>query len=275
LRRTHAAYDEKEHAVADRPTIFISGAANGIGRATADRFARGGYAVGVYDIDEAGARAVAASLGGNARSGRLDVTDPESWNQALRTFAPAVDDRLDVLINNAGIMHTGALAAVDVAAHARTIDVNAKGVVFGCHAAHPYLRRTPGARLVNLASASAIYGQPDMATYSATKFFVRGFTEALQIEWKADGIAVAAVWPLYVDTALVSGTGRLASMEALGVRLTSQDVADDIWQLATRRMKRSRRTHHPVGFQTHASVLAEKLAPTALTRFTVARLAGR
>lgn len=267
--------DRAEGDVAERRTIFISGAANGIGRATAERFARGGYRVGIYDLDATAAELAAREIGHDARAGYLDVTEYESWRNALADFVSTSGDRLDVFVNNAGVMHAGAFADVSPAAHARTIDVNVKGVAFGAHAAYAYLRRTPGSRVVNLASASALYGQPDVALYSATKFAVRGLTEALQIEWRRDGISVASVWPLFVDTALVRDTERTATMDSLGIRLTATDVAMSIWKLATRDMARSRRAHRPVGAQTHLSMLAEKFAPTALTRLVVAKLSGR
>ena len=94
-------------------------------------------------------------------------------------FAKAADDRLDVMINNADIMPAGRFEDLDVRAHLKVIYINTKGVVNGMHTAFPYLRSTPRSVVVNLAPASAIYGQAELASYSATKFFVRVITEAL------------------------------------------------------------------------------------------------
>ena len=82
--------------------------------------------------------------------------------------------------------------------------------------------------MVNLCSASAIYGQPELATYSATKFGVRGLTEALELEWRRYGIRVIAMWPLFVATPMVDGM-ETASTKRLGVHLTAEDVAAAIY----------------------------------------------
>ncbi|MGV0800248.1 SDR family oxidoreductase, partial [Mycolicibacterium elephantis] len=186
-------------------SVFITGAAAGIGRATALTFARKGFTVGGYDIDEVGLKTLADEierLGAVAHTGHLDVTDPDEMAQRVGDFAKAAGDRLDVMINNAGILRAGRFEELDIAGHHREIDINAKGVVNGLYAAFPYLRKTPNSVVVNLSSASAIYGQAELANYSATKFFVRGITEALDIEWNRYGIRVIAMWPLYVQTAM-------------------------------------------------------------------------
>ncbi|HKV20151.1 MAG TPA: SDR family oxidoreductase, partial [Mycobacterium sp.] len=189
-------------------SVFITGAAAGIGRATALSFARNGYLIGGFDLDEVGLKSLAEEvegLGAKAVTGHLDVTDPDETAQRLADFVEASGGRLDVLINNAGVMRTGRFEDIDLDAQLTQIDINTKGVVIGTHAAFPYLRATPNAVVVNLASASAIYGQAELATYSATKFFVRGLTEALDIEWGRYGIRVIAMWPLYVNTAMTEG----------------------------------------------------------------------
>ena len=186
-------------------SVFITGAAAGIGRATALTFARNGYTVGGYDIDEVGLKSLAGeieALGGTAVTGHLDVTDPDEMARRLGEFTATTGGRLNVMINNAGILRTGRFEDIDISAQLTEIDINTKGVVNGLHAAFPYLRATPNPVVVNLASASAIYGQAELATYSATKFFVRGITEALDIEWSTYDIRVIAIWPLYVQTAM-------------------------------------------------------------------------
>ena len=117
-------------------------------------------------------RESAAELGENplALSGDvLDVTDAEAFAQALHHFA-GHHGRLDVLLNNAGILSVGDFESIDTVRHALIVDINLKGVINGCHAALPWLRHTPDSRVINLASASAIYGTPGYASYSATKF---------------------------------------------------------------------------------------------------------
>jgi NADP-dependent 3-hydroxy acid dehydrogenase YdfG len=258
-----------------RPTVFITGAAAGIGRATALLFAAQGYHVGAYDIDEVGLTRLAADIntaGGSIRTGVLDVTNDTHWTDRLAEFH-ADEDRLDILINNAGILRAGPFESIDLATHQALIEVNIGGVVTGTHAAFGYLRNTPGAQVVNLCSASAIYGQPELATYSATKFFVRGITEALDIEWNRYGIRVIAMWPLYVKTAMTENV-RTPTTESLGIRLTAQDVADAIVAAVEPSLLRRviHQVHFPVGSQTKASALTARF-PLWLQRLINKRIA--
>ncbi len=262
----------------DTRAVFITGAAAGIGRATALTFARNGYLVGGFDVDEVGLKSLADeidALDAKAVTGHLDVTDPDETAQRVSEFAEAAGDRLDVMINNAGIMKTGPFEEIAVSAHLKEIDINTKGVVNGLHAAFPYLKDTPNSVVVNLASASAIYGQPELANYSATKFFVRGITEALDIEWGRYGIRVIAVWPLYVKTAMTQSI-KTGTTESLGIRLTAQDVADAILAAVEpsylRRM--IHQVHFSVGAQTKVSAVGARFTPAWLLRLVNKRLAA-
>lgn len=258
--------------------VFITGAAAGIGRATALTFARKGYTVGAYDIDDAGLKSLAEEigrLGATVHTGHLDVTDIDEMATRVSEFAAKAGDRLDVLVNNAGIMKTGHFQDIDVQAHFAEIDVNTKGVVNGLHAAFPHLRATSNSVVVNLASASAIYGQAELANYSATKFFVRGLTEALDLEWGRYGIRVIAMWPLYARTAMLEGVDT-GTTRSLGVRLTAQDVADAIVAaVEPSRLRRAiHQVHFPVGAQTKVFATGSRFSPAWLTRIINKRLAG-
>jgi NADP-dependent 3-hydroxy acid dehydrogenase YdfG len=258
--------------------VFITGAAAGIGRATALTFAGNGYTVGGYDIDEVGLKSLAGeieALGATAVTGHLDVTDPDEMARRVSEFADAAGHRLDVMINNAGILRAGRFEDIDIGAQLSEIDINTKGVVNGLYAAFPYLRATPGSVVVNLASASAIYGQAELATYSATKFFVRGITEALDIEWHRYGIRVIAMWPLYVQTAMTKNV-KTGTTESLGINLTAQDVADAIVAaVAPSVLRRAiHQVHFPVGSQTKVSAVASRFSPAWLQRLVNKRLAG-
>lgn len=256
----------------NRRAIFITGAAQGIGAATAERFVRQGWFVGLHDIDRAGVEALRDRLGAdNAIAAQLDVRDAAAWSPALQRFWDAAGQRLDVLLNNAGIATSGAFESLPVAAHHAILEVNLNGVINGAHAGHDFLRRHPGGggRLINLASASAIYGAAGLASYSATKFAVR-LTEALDLEWRGQGIRVCDLWPLFVSTRMVEGLS-LPSIRSLGVRLTADDVASAIWKAANHR---GHRVHWPVGAQAHALYLASRWLPHRLTRAVTARLSG-
>jgi NAD(P)-dependent dehydrogenase (short-subunit alcohol dehydrogenase family) len=257
-----------------RRAIFISGAGAGIGRTAAELFAGHGWFVGLYDVDTAAVARLRAELGdGNALDGQLDVTNPGSWHRALEAFWKAAGERLDVLFNNAGIIAPGPFHEVSAEAHARVMDVNINGVLYGSHAAYDYLRKTAGARVINMASASAIYGQPDIASYSASKFAVRGLTEALDLEWRKDGIRVMSIWPLWVKTALADAASGTKTTSSLGVRLTPLDVAEMVWRAANYDGAVPR-THWLVGWQTQVLASAARLGPAAVTRWAVGRLSG-
>ncbi|PRP91210.1 Bile acid 7-dehydroxylase 2 [Enhygromyxa salina] len=254
-----------------RPSILITGAARGIGRACAERFAAADWLVGLYDIE---ARELADTAGElSARHGTdrvchcaLDVRDPDSVVAAVAHFAEHSGGRMKVLLNNAGVMSVGRFETVSAADHRRTIAVNLQGLVELTLASFELLRDTPGARVLNMSSAAALYGVPEMASYSATKHAVRGLSEALELEWASHDIRVCDVMPAFVDTELLSGTRRLRAEAALGVRLQPEDVAAVVWQAAT---ARRRRTHWPVGAQMKLAYGADKLIPERLHRLAL------
>ena len=258
-----------------RPTLFVTGAAAGIGRAVAERFLRAGWFVGVYDVDEVGLRTLQQGFGADqCHAARLDVTSVEDWQVALAGFEQAAGGRLDVLFNNAGIAVTSRFEEAALQRHHRLLDINLKGLVNGCHLAFPLLQRTPASRIINMCSASALYGQPELATYSATKAAVRSLTEALDIEWQRHGIRVVDVLPLFVNTAMVSDeVSRMKTVQTLGVRLGPEDVADAVWRLATAAPS-SLPVHTLVGWQTKLFAGLSKLSPGFMNRLVTARMAG-
>jgi NAD(P)-dependent dehydrogenase (short-subunit alcohol dehydrogenase family) len=259
-------------AEARQRTVFISGAAAGIGRATAELFAQRGWRVGVYDIDGEGAARVAESLGSAAESGVLDVRDASAFAASVSGFVARSGGSLDVMLNNAGIVGFGDFTSMDVTRHRTIVDVNLGGVIHGALAAWPHLRSTAGSCMINLASASAYYGAPGLASYSATKFAVKGLTEALDIEWAPQGVRVMDVLPLFVSTAMVEVDAPPMSLRRLGVRLTAADVAQVIWRAA--HWRAWPRTHWTVGWQTRVFALGLKLMPALLNRWTTRRLSG-
>lgn len=212
-------------------TIFVTGAASGIGKETALLFGRRGYRVGCYDVDVEGAAKVASQLP-SATHGRVDVTSEESWKTAVNDFVSSSGERLDVLFNCAGILRMGKFEDVAPAECRKQLDVNVMGVVLGIQTCLPLLERSRGA-IVNMSSASAIYGQPELAVYSATKFAVRALTEALDIELRAKGVRISDVMPGYVDTPMVSSqTHRATSLDKMGVKLRPEGIAEIVWKAA-------------------------------------------
>ncbi len=212
-------------------TILITGAASGIGRETARLFVSRGWRVALIDINEEGLNALAAELGVECCFTRkLDVRDGADYQQAVAELGAWSGGRLDALFNCAGIMRMGPFAQTPLEEHRLTVEINVIGVVNGIYASLDLLRKTPGAHIVSMGSASGIYGVPDLATYSASKFFIRGFTEALNIELAKDDITVTDLMPLYVDTPMVrTQTYRAGSLETFGSKRTPQQIAGLVW----------------------------------------------
>ena len=247
-------------------SIFISGAAQGIGAAVAKQFYQKGYTVGIYDLNVDKAKTVAATLGEHAYAGHLDVSDYNSWQTALTEFE-AFAGEINILVNNAGILYSGDFDRSDISDHHRTIDINVKGVINGCHAVLPFLKRASFARVINLSSASAIYGQADLVSYSASKFAVRGLTEGLDVEWQKYGIRVLDVMPLFVQTAMVKDMDA-ASIQKMGVNLSPEDVAKEILKLVKSKDHLLSATHHPVGLKSQFLFQLSKLSPQFVNRLS-------
>ena len=179
--------------------VAITGAARGIGRATATELIRRGARVAIGDL--AGAGEAADAIG--AEGFDLDVTDRDSVERFLDSAAERLGP-LDVVVNNAGIMTVGPLADTRPGAASRTIDVNVKGVLYGMQLAVPRLRA--GGHIVNVISSSAWIAPPSLAAYSASKHAARGLTDAVRDEVRRAGIAVTGVYPGVVETDLATGT---------------------------------------------------------------------
>jgi len=260
-------------SVVPAKSIFITGAARGIGRAVAEHFAARGWFVGLFDLDGPGACSLAQSLGeAHACAGRLDVTDEDSVRQALADFERRTEGRMDVLFNCAGVLSVGDFATLDFARHAAHCRVNFEGLMRVCHMAYPALSRTPGARVINMSSASADYGSPDFASYSASKFAVRGLTEALNLEWRGAGIHVCDIMPPFVRTPMLDGLGdEVTSLRRMGVNLEPEAVAATVWSAATGR----RKLHWPVGVQYKLLYYTWLVFPTWLRRLIVRSISGR
>lgn len=246
------------------PSIFITGAAAGIGAATARRFAANGWFVGLADIDQVGVNALAKELGAEqAMAFELNVTDSDQWIQTLNAFFEQTG-RLDVLLNNAGILASGAYGDIDLKRQHLMVDINIKGVMNGCYHALPWLKQTTGSRVINMSSASAMYGQPSLAIYSASKFAVRGITEALSLEWEEFGIQVMDVMPLFVQTSMVKDMDA-QSIDNLGVKLSADDVSKTIWKAATNQTIVPR-VHWTVGLNTRFFYSISGLMPDWASR---------
>ena len=252
--------------MAGEKAIFISGGASGIGLAVARLFAARGWRVGLADIDAAALESARALLP-DAVTYAMDVRDHAQWVAVLTDFTAATC-RLDVLFNNAGVPHSGALAECEVAGVERAVAINLLGVLKGAHAAHRFLKATPGACMLITGSAAGIHGTPGAATYSATKFAVRGLAEALDGEWAADGIRVRTLMPSFIETPLLDHTVNTGNhsvrqaVQAAGLEITPvEQVAEAAW-----RAVHGKRLHTQVGKTAHRLWFLARWAPSVLRK---------
>lgn len=245
-------------------SIFISGAAQGIGAAVAKLFYHKGYKVGIYDINTEQAEQLAQQLGERSQAGKLDVANYSDWQKALQDFH-AWAGEINIVVNNAGILYSGAFESTDIEAHHRTININVNGVLNGCHAAFPYLKNASFARIINLSSASAIYGQADLVSYSASKFAVCGITEGLDVEWQKYGIRVLDIMPLFVQTAMVKDMDA-GTIQNMGVNLSPQDVAKQIFKVVQIKDSFLTATHHTVGMKAELMYHLSRMSPQWINR---------
>ncbi len=183
---------------------LITGGASGFGRATAELFLREGAGVIITDRNAAAGQAAEAELG--CRFVEQDVTDEVSWPLLIDGIA-AVEGRLDVLVNNAGIGVFRSVTEMSLKEWRRVQAVNSDAVFLGCKYAIPLMERGGGGSIVNVASIAGKVGVPLMAAYCASKGAVTLFTKALAMECAAarNNIRVNSVHPGYVETAMVQG----------------------------------------------------------------------
>jgi NADP-dependent 3-hydroxy acid dehydrogenase YdfG len=206
-------------------TAAVTGAARGIGRATAKALLAQGMKVAIGDVDIDAARKTADELGPSAIALPLDVTDRDSFSgfldEAERQLGP-----LDVLVNNAGIMQIGRFLDEDDLTAQRMIDINLHGVILGMKLALARMIPRDRGHVVNIASQAGKFGAPGGATYSATKHAVIGLTEAVRGELRLMDahIGLSYVMPYVVNTELGSGLGEARGLS----NLEPADVADAI-----------------------------------------------
>ena len=178
-------------------SIFITGVGGGIGTATAQLFAAKGWRVGGCDLSTAVVESLADAVGRERFTPYVaDVRDRAAVARAIDDFTARCGGKLGAVFANAGVLFMAPDDQVTPAQKDLQVDVNVKGVMHTFDAALPHLKRAaPGTHMIAMASTSAEYGSPHHAVYSATKFFVRGYTEALNIEYRPQGINVIGPMP--------------------------------------------------------------------------------
>jgi NAD(P)-dependent dehydrogenase (short-subunit alcohol dehydrogenase family) len=260
----------------------VTGAGSGIGRALAVRLAADGARLDLLDLDGAAAEATARECGQDSarvRAGTADVTDQDS----LARCAAAADGefgRVDLLVCAAGVIHTGAVQASTWEDTRRVIDVNLLGAMGTVHAFLPFVRASEAGHVILFSSGFGLLAMPRFAAYSASKFGLRGFSEALAQELMTDGrrVRVTCAYPGVVRTPIMR-RGTFAEGEDPAARAGSFDrlartEPDQAAQVILRRVRQGR-ARAVVGADARAALVAERILGGAYQRVVpwLARLA--
>lgn len=211
----------------DAKRCIVTGGASGIGRATAARFVEEGARVLLTDVDEAAADKAARSLGAQAHAIRQDVTDDASW-QAVFAEAHKLWGRVDVLVNNAGIVRPGSIETQTDGEWDAILATNLRAVVKGMQSAIAHMRETGGGAIVNVASIEGMIGEPLAMAYNAAKGGLRiaSKSAAKHCAEQGYGIRINCICPGFTDTVLVSNA--VASMEPTVAEAFTQKVLASI-----------------------------------------------
>ena len=193
MSRATARFEDK--------VVLVTGAASGIGAASARRFAAEGARLMLGDIDEEGGHAIARELGNAAAFLTTDVSD---YSQVEALTAAAVErfGRLDVVFNNAGRGAYGRTPDLPPEVWREIIAIDLDSVFYGCRAAIPRLQEFGGGAIINTASISGLAGDYGLAAYNAAKGGVANYTRTAAIDHAAENIRINAVCPGPIDTAL-------------------------------------------------------------------------
>jgi hypothetical protein len=235
--------------------VVVTGGARGIGRATAAGFAAEGARVCLGDLDGPLAVSAAKTIGGYGSA--VDVTSRESF-AAFVAEVLARQERIDVLVNNAGVMPLGRFLDEPDAVSATTLDVNVWGLVHGMRLVLPGMLAQGRGHVVNLASMAGKIPIPGMAVYNASKYAALGLSVAVRRELEQTGVSVSAVLPGAVRTGLASGV-------PLGRGLPT--VEPEVVARAVVRSCRTRRAEIPVPGYLASWDLIAALTPEPLMRW--------
>lgn len=226
----------------DSKVCLITGAGRGLGAAVCGWMFNEGATVVAADIDTASGAACAEALGPRASFVELDVTSEESWNTAVSGMLDKFG-RIDVLVNNAGLLWIGPLVGSSLDDYLRVVAVNQTGPYLGMRAVLPGMVEAGRGSIVNVSSMNGIRGMPGQSVYCATKHAVIGMTRSVALEVAATGVRVNAVCPGAMDTPMIeeadlgvvdqSNADTLKSLVPLRRLASATEVAEVVGFLAS------------------------------------------
>jgi 3alpha(or 20beta)-hydroxysteroid dehydrogenase len=219
---------------------IITGAAGGIGAATARTFAREGALLVLTDADRQGAQRLADELADQASAIEHDVTDEDAWHGVLEA-ALGAHGRVDVLLNNAGVFLATPLIETSLEDFQRVIDINLNGTFLGMRTVAPVMIERRSGSIINVSSVAGLTGPPFLTAYAASKWAVRGISKVAARELAEFGVRVNSVHPGQIDTdmnarqreqtpELIERLIRAVPLRRIG---TAQEVADALTYLAS------------------------------------------
>ncbi|MGH2597338.1 MAG: SDR family NAD(P)-dependent oxidoreductase [Actinomycetota bacterium] len=218
-----------EHPLGDQIAI-VTGAARGIGRATAQRLALEGARVALLDLDADAAEQAAHAIGGSASAHQVDISDEESVRAGV-TDVLREHGRVDVLVNNAGIYPHTPFGELEFDEWRRVLSTNLDGTFLMTKAVWPAMVEHGYGRIVNISSATFWIGYPELAAYITSKGGLVGFTRGLAVEAGAHGITVNCITPGFIATAgsqVEDPTGELFDEIVAGQAVKRRGEPEDV-----------------------------------------------
>lgn len=235
-------------------TVIITGAASGIGKATAELFAKQGAQVVLSDIQEEAGKATTESIiaaGGKAIFFKTDVSKPEEM-EALVNFAIKTYGKLDVAVNNAGIGgELNLIADMSLEGWQKVIGINLNSLFYGMKYQIKAMLKNGSGSIVNISSILGSVGFAGSAGYTAAKHGVVGLTQAAALEYSAQGIRVNAVGPGFIETPLLDALDsemkkQLVALHPIGRLGKSEEVAELIYWLSSDKSSFVTGSYYPV-----------------------------